>query len=142
MTEHTIEELEAMLTQAKEDLRIKNIKNSFNRIFAYLKTQTHLAAPNSVPFDEEIFHRRIIYRFDNATVEIEYLYDEVWGSGKLQFFKYDSNLEKVDIEDAIELEEGECRLFEEMFKANKLVLDNQLHIGPNLFKHSAFKSAQ
>ncbi|MBU3543475.1 hypothetical protein ICN49_00945 [Polynucleobacter sp. MWH-Mekk-B1] len=125
MTEHTNEELEAMLTQAKEDLRIEKMRSRFNRIFAHRKAQTYLTRPNSVPFDEEIFHRKVTYLFDNATVEIEYLYDEVWGSGKLQFFRYDSNLQKVDIEEEIELEEDECQLFEKMFRANNLVLDNR-----------------
>ena len=134
MADHIKEELEAMLAQAQEDLRIEKIKNRFNRIFNHRKAQTYLTRPNSVPYDEEVFHRKILYKFDNATVKIEYLYDEVWGSGKLQFFRYDCDLEKIDVEDEIELEEDECRLFEEMFKDHQLILDNEIHIGPNFFK--------
>lgn len=134
MTEETNQDLDAMLAQGNEDLHIEKMRSSFHRIFDYIKDQTHLTRPNSVSFDERIFHRKIIYQFDNATVEIEYLYDEVWGNGKLQFFRYDSGLKKVDIENEIELEEEDCKLFDEMFRANKLILDNSIHIGPNLFK--------
>jgi len=77
-----------------------------------------------IPYSQEIFHHRICYEFDNATVEIEYMYDEPFGFGKMQFFRFDGNGNKVDIEDIVELEDDDCVLFDEMFNNHGFYLSN------------------
>ena len=124
MTEKSSEEFESEIERLEQELHREKMRNIFNRIFEYRLNQKHLRAPKKVSFGQEIFHQRICYDFDNATVEIEYMYDEPFGFGKMQFFRFDGNGNKVDIEDIVELEDDDCVLFDEMFNNHGFYLSN------------------